>query len=345
MSIVKQIVDLSGGRIDIRSELGKGTEVVLSLPLEKCLPNAEDLTAKLNLYNDEGPINAVRRRAKGRTVQIRGFDATFGNSKLQEDSLASLKASIVKYVTEWFKLEIVADDQPPDIVISDESAFLKSSNVAGCKLRLLLIICSNRARRNIYNNSGLDLGQTVEFISKPCGPHRCAKAILNCLDAEDALQTANTEKRVSSDLSGFSAIASTHDAMVTASKKNASRLIGNLQSSIGLSPKNFKPKGPPAAFTGLRIPSKAHGRPPMPDTVHSGVVATVSSDSSSPANNSSSTPNDTSEGSSDNTSNGSSTAFLGQASPSLELSPQDGTNSPRKPKMLLVEVRHSSTLL
>lgn len=337
MSIVKQIVDLSGGRIDIRSELGKGTEVKLSLPLENCLPDAEDLPAKLNLfYTKGGPVDAVRRRAKGRTVQIRGFDATFEDSKLRVVALANLKASIEKYVTEWFNLEIVAEDHAPDIVISDESAFLKSSNIAGSKFRSLLIICSNGARRDIYNKSRLDLGQTLEFVSMPCGPHRCAKALLNCLDAEDALEKARKERRVSANLSGPAAILSVRDAMMTAGKESGLRLIGHLQSSFGFSPKTINLKEPPAAFAGLQIPSKAEGRPHMPQSVSSSAVSTLNSDSTSPTN-------DTPEESSTDSTSQSSAAFLGQASPLLELYAQDGSSSLRKPKMLLVEVSLSAT--
>ena len=201
MSIVKQIVDLSGGRIDIRSELGKGTEVKLSLPLEDRLSLEHEMPAKSNLlYANEGPVEAVRRRAKGRTVQIRGFFD--GDSELRQAALASLKASIKKNITEWFDLSIVDDNQPADIIISDESVFSNSSSVAGSRFRALLILCNKSARRDIHNTSRLEPGQIVEFVSKPCGPHRCAKALLNCLDAEDVLKKRQKERRVSVTLSG-----------------------------------------------------------------------------------------------------------------------------------------------
>jgi len=63
----------------------------------------------------------------------------------------------------------------------------------------LLILCSNGARRDLYSARSR-LAQHVEFVSKPCGPHRLAKALLNCLDKEDALKRANA---VSSSI-GFS---------------------------------------------------------------------------------------------------------------------------------------------
>jgi hypothetical protein len=220
MSIVKKIVDLSGGQIDIRSELGKGTEVKLSLPLQNKHPQSERPPKGLALsHKDESPVDAVRRRAKGRSVQIRGFDAKFGDSKLREAAQASLKASIEKYFTEWFKLEIASADQAPDIIISDETAFLKSSGIAESKFRSLLIICSNGNRREIYNKSQLELGQTVDFVSKPCGPHRCARALLNCLDAEDAFEKQKKISEVSADSCGFSTTCLAHETLVIAGGK------------------------------------------------------------------------------------------------------------------------------
>lgn len=197
MSIVKQIVDLSGGRIDIRSDLGKGTEIRLSLPLENCHPDQEAVHNKRDSrIKLEEPVEAVRRRAKGRTVTIRGFDDTLGSHPpLQLTALAGLKASIEKYVTEWFGLEIVPAGKTPDIVISDESIF-RHSTVAESSFRSLIILCSNGARRNI-SSGRLGMGQTLEFASKPCGPHRLAKALLNCLDAEDASPIATPEDKSS----------------------------------------------------------------------------------------------------------------------------------------------------
>ena len=234
MSIVKQIVDLSGGRIDIRSEQGKGTEAVLSLPLEDC--PRDPMLAKLDpLYSSEDPIDSVRRRAHGRTVTIRGFDGSPSCSEMQSGAIASLKASLEKYATDWFNLTIVSNDEAADIVICDETVFLNSS-VTESKFCALLILCSNSARRGIYA-AQLETGQTVEFVSKPCGPHRLAKALLNCLDTEDAFKKTTVESLSfnESRKNGSSSV-SFNNANVTAGRSKSLRVIGNLQSSIGFSP-------------------------------------------------------------------------------------------------------------
>jgi hypothetical protein len=220
MSIVKQVVDLSGGRIDIQSEIRKGTEVKLSLPLTNC--HNEPVPSKVPLSDDEEgheqqtpnnltldkdnehSIKALRRRALGRTVMIRGFDSVFEDSNLRKASLSSLKESIEKYVREWFGLTIVSNDSTADIVISDESAFLSEGTDPASRFRSQLILCSNSARRNIYM-SRLHPGQVVEFLSKPCGPHRIAKALLNCLDAEETIVKPNFQYQVSKIPNGYKA--------------------------------------------------------------------------------------------------------------------------------------------
>ncbi|OAF56050.1 hypothetical protein VC83_07387 [Pseudogymnoascus destructans] len=200
MSIVKQIVDLSGGVIEVHSELGRGTEMKLSLPPDDRLRRTSE-SPELMIPIPEYSIGAVRRRANGRTVTIRGFDNTAGKSDLQIEAITSLKASIVKYAEEWFNLEVNSDNLVADIVISDESEFLKSTKLIESSSQLLLILCSNGARRGIYT-SQFEVGQLVEFISKPCGPHCLAKALLNILDAEDALKRSKADHAIQAEPQG-----------------------------------------------------------------------------------------------------------------------------------------------
>jgi CheY-like chemotaxis protein len=331
MSIVKQIVDLSGGRIDIRSDLGKGTEISLSLPLENCQPDPEAMPGK-SCSSLEEPVEAVRRRARGRTVTIRGFDDTSGNkSTLQLLALRALKASVEKYVTEWFGLKIVPAGDKPDIVISDESVF-RHSTVAESSFRSLIILCSNGARRNI-SSGRLALGQTLEFASKPCGPHRLAKALLNCLDAENATRSRIPEERVS--LHGpHDEVVSPNDAMVTAGTNSSSlRLIGDLQSSIGFSPTAINIIRLPASHTRRAVVSNSR-RPSIGRRISSTVEEPDSSTSSSPETNT------------DETAATSCSVSSVSLVNSIERNGLNGRSAPnevvtpvQKPKMLLVEVR------
>jgi hypothetical protein len=332
MSIVKQIVDLSGGRVDIRSDLGQGTEIRLSLPLENCPPGLDATADKLrSSSNLEEPVEAVRRRAKGRTVTIRGFDNTAGNkSALQLIALNALKASIEKYVIKWFGLEIVPLGETPDIVISDESVF-RHSTVAESSFRSIIILCSNGARRNI-SSGRLGLGQTLEFASKPCGPHRLAKALLNCLDAEIVIPMATPEERVSHN-GPHDGVVSPNHATVTAGTSGSSlRLIGDLQSSIGFSPTAINIIRLPASHTRRSVVSNAR-RPSLGRRFSSTVEEPDSSTSTSPE-----TTTDGTELSSSSVSSVSQVNLIEKMDLNSRLPSDEVVIPVRKPKMLLVEV-------
>jgi hypothetical protein len=323
MSIVKQIVDLSGGRIDVRSEQNRGTEIKLSLPLENCLPEPEGLAINSDpISTPEDPIDAVRRRARGRTVSIHGFDSPLEKSDLQTGSLASLKASIENYVAKWFDLRLVSTGEIADIVVSDASAHL-SSPVLESRFKILLILCSNGARRDIYPTQ-LESGQIVEFASMPCGPHRLAKAMLNCLDTEECSPVTPLE-RVS--LKGpHNGEVSLEDAMVTAGTSN-SRLIGNLQSSIGFSP---------TIINQIRVPgiqaTEEQGRIMRPSLSKRTSNAAEMLPMQIPSSENTST--NISEESSNYETPETSMSDLGTPTPSKSIS----STIERRPKMLLVEV-------
>jgi hypothetical protein len=323
MSIVKQIVDLSGGRIDVRSEQNRGTEIKLSLPLENCMPETPELEDSATSYpisKHEDPIDAVRRRAQGRTVSIHGFDSLCEKSDLQIGALASLKASIEKYVTKWFDLRLVSTGEIADIVVSDESAHL-SSPVSESRFKILLILCSNGARRDIYPPQ-LETGQIVEFVSMPCGPHRLAKAMLNCLDNEEGstpLERVSLQEPHNGEVSP-------EDAMTTAGTSN-SRLIGNLQSSIGFSP---------TIINQIRVPgiqtTEEQGRITRPSLSKRTSSAAEMPQMQIPSSGSTST--NISEESSNYETPETSTSDLGTPTPSKSIS----STIERRPKMLLVEV-------
>jgi len=101
MSIVKQVVERLGGKIDVTSHVNVGTKVKVSLPCAAVDRPGTDSCAR------------VRSLAKGIKIFLAGFDKNVPASRLLYDSVAN-------YVTTWHNMIIVDDVYSSDLIISDE---------------------------------------------------------------------------------------------------------------------------------------------------------------------------------------------------------------------------------
>jgi signal transduction histidine kinase len=127
LSIVLQIVRSLGGTIDITSEQGVGTEVVVSLTLNQVPP-----TDPLALDREgEIIIKSVRKKTSGLTLGLVEFDVNpsipesrAGDRKVEPEPSLFLQASIESAATHWFDMKIAAPQtwkaSPPDIYIANE---------------------------------------------------------------------------------------------------------------------------------------------------------------------------------------------------------------------------------
>lgn len=198
MSIVKQIVEMLGGEIDVKSRLGKGTEVTVSLVLKR---GAKAQTPNKDIDGKDTQIQDIRQRTKGKKICLCGFDSS-PESEGQTQAVSHMKNSLEKYLTEWFGMEVVPSTGSPgagdraDIFLVPEGPIVNAHLACGMTTRELvgkvggpplIVICSNAARHEIYqplnnvHNRGI-----VDLVSKPCGPRKLGKALAFCLDQIDA---------------------------------------------------------------------------------------------------------------------------------------------------------------
>jgi hypothetical protein len=324
MSIVKQIVDLSGGRIDVRSNQQSGTEIKLSLPLQNCISEGESPQSNGATLQQEDPIDAVRRRARGFTFTIQGFRPVSGSSELQAEALLALKESIQKYCTQWFHLSLACGDEEADIAITDESGCLTLSKTQR-RWEILLVLCHNSARRDLYpaiTNSG----QNVEFVSRPCGPHRLAKALLSCLDTKDSSPRRLPPERVSATEPHSGGVPP--NTAISNTGKDNTRLIGDLQSSIEFSPAVISLMITPGL---QKEPGSGTHQPPITRRISSNSTGSSTSRRSTSSYSGKVMPVNAAD------------IFPGPISPltskgEILPSPIGSLNPQRQPKMLLVEV-------
>ena len=167
-----------GGSIDIQSELGRGTEVKVVIPLIKQAETETPISTPGTMNSmdrvQDNSISILKAGASGLSVALFGFD-------LQSTSDASITTVLRHYVTSWYGFQIVdLNDASADIIIVDEEA---ASQVLSGSLRQnssVIILCSSTSRHGqaTVPNEGL---HAVEYVSKPFGPYKLAKAIQMCL--------------------------------------------------------------------------------------------------------------------------------------------------------------------
>ena len=127
----------------------------------------------------DNSISILKARASGLSVALFGFDP-------QSTSDISITMVLRHYVVSWYGLQIVdLKDASADIIIVDEEG--ASQLLSGSLLQnsSVIILCNSTSRHGqaTVPNGGL---HAVEYVSKPFGPYKLAKAIQMCLkDAEN----------------------------------------------------------------------------------------------------------------------------------------------------------------
>ena len=170
-----------GGSIDIRSEVGRGTEVKIRLPLKRVPGSDTPMSTPSSgnslerLYDDS--ISALRAEYPGKSVVLYGFDPQ------KEATLQSTNTTQVlrEYIEGWFELEALSSSTlaaGSDLIIVDEKnlAALLQKNSGGIPT---IVFSSNSSR---FKKERVPVVGSVEFVSKPFGPYKLAKAIRICLD-------------------------------------------------------------------------------------------------------------------------------------------------------------------
>jgi len=127
LSIVRQLVGSLGGTIEITSEQGVGTEVVVTLTLNQA-PSAD----RLPLSREDGNImQATRKKTTGLTMGLLGFDVNpaiperrAGDRKVGSKPALFLQTSLSAMAKHWFDMEVSApqtwESSPPDVYLTNE---------------------------------------------------------------------------------------------------------------------------------------------------------------------------------------------------------------------------------
>ena len=191
LSIVKSIVTMLKGSIDVQSEVGKGTEVTIRLPLSR-LPGTTTPVSTPSTVTTDGSsgdsMEALQADYSDVTVALHGFDDH------KDESGCNVSGRVLKSCIEtWFGLNTVShisSQDSVDLVVVDEK------NIP-CVLKHdhnlpTIVLCSNATRSQTASHHHPPHQHTptiMEFVSKPVGPHKLAKALRICLDRAKSLKS------------------------------------------------------------------------------------------------------------------------------------------------------------
>ncbi|KAI9810097.1 MAG: hypothetical protein M1827_006708 [Pycnora praestabilis] len=225
LSLVRSIVDMLGGEIIIQSQVDMGTEVKVSLPLSRGFPKNESAVCtpssvtSLSREEDDS-ISMLQEQGRGKTIALFGFDGG-GGADSHSQSASIIGETLTKYITDWFGLTNISTwstMSQADVVIADEvdmSALLANGiqHLGDSGGPLLVILCSNATRHRQTTVCAQGSG-VFEFVSKPFGPYKLAKALRLGLDRQQDMRDGLTKATVAKDDKGDVLGALSVDAVV-----------------------------------------------------------------------------------------------------------------------------------
>ncbi|EXA29033.1 hypothetical protein FOVG_19406 [Fusarium oxysporum f. sp. pisi HDV247] len=195
LSIVKQIVTSLGGSIGVRSHVGKGTTMSVSLPLAYADPGTDN-TGKTereeeSLGFDGSILDSIRVAAVGFT--------RVPCAAAEVNSVAQLPLESLPL--KWFNINLWEAEKSdpaapgPDIIIYSEAAFSKlDENAINGHLLPGVVICHNAGTTvkldTMYRESGTK--SVFEFIHQPNTPRKFGRILGYALNRWKQLQTTPT---------------------------------------------------------------------------------------------------------------------------------------------------------
>ncbi|KAF2627452.1 hypothetical protein BU25DRAFT_458778 [Macroventuria anomochaeta] len=177
MSIVKSLVSLLSGEIQVQSEENKGTEIKVRVPMRICTTN-----------DDEKGQPALEFESNIQTIRDRKLSAViYGFPKFVRESLTN-------YLCDWYGCTLLEPikDARPDIILVDEGneemiEAVKETAPAYGKHGVLLSIVMVPSRLGKRMDT-IDGYIKWERVPRPLGPNNVAKGLLSCLEKLDELR-------------------------------------------------------------------------------------------------------------------------------------------------------------
>ena len=194
LSLVKSIVSMLGGDIDVQSQVSVGTQVTVQLPMRR--QQKMPLTSPACLSDEHAQdtsIERLREQSRGHRVAYFWRDATEDVISRREATQAA-SDKLKEYLKDFFGEAAVSGWTPGcdvSLVVVDECdlhALLAAERLSfnDTKASLTLILCGNGLRQRWLRQH--TASECIEVLSKPFGPNKLARTIRQCLERVEALR-------------------------------------------------------------------------------------------------------------------------------------------------------------
>ncbi|ATZ47737.1 hypothetical protein BCIN_03g00460 [Botrytis cinerea B05.10] len=189
LSIVRSIINLLEGDITIDSELGRGTEVRVTLPLLREIPKDTSAPATPKavtslLRETDESISLLRSEISGREVGLFNFNPPTIDPILARKG-KFLEGSVRNFLTNWYGLKIVPLSKNPDIIIAnapDLSVLANLRKMLPRQSKPSILVLSPHSSRFHHSFAEAGMRGNVTVVAKPVGPLKLARALRSCLE-------------------------------------------------------------------------------------------------------------------------------------------------------------------
>lgn len=177
LSLVRQLVAVAGGRIDVTSQVGVGTTVVVEMVEGECA-GAGVGGGDGEFHGVDGVVKGVVR---GRKVGFVGFEGAAGGGDVGVGA-GMLRDSLAAYAVGYYGMEIADDDDgTPDLLIAADVtsalAALQSRGEGEREVKVPVVaLCTKPAGAGTEVAELLRAGR-LTFLRKPFGPKRFTEAL------------------------------------------------------------------------------------------------------------------------------------------------------------------------
>ncbi|PSN69984.1 hypothetical protein BS50DRAFT_618935 [Corynespora cassiicola Philippines] len=199
LSIVRHIVEIIGGNIEMTSNKDVGTQVSVKMPLIR------DDREQKKPYPKRDRLNRILRRLSGKKIAIVHKDHSSEVDAISQvfslQSQQEFTSALAYTLRSWLKMEVIETTgwgHTADLVICPEVSLdyltaMRSQRPPGSKAPAMIFIAMDgleaatlRSFPKVTNTESV-----VEITTQPCGPYKLAYLLNHCLDRYES-PTENT---------------------------------------------------------------------------------------------------------------------------------------------------------